>query len=39
MMKPLKKLLTILLFLLSIATGMFLLASAILGLFRLFSWL
>jgi len=36
-MKPLKKLGTILLFLLAIATGMFVLASFILGIFRLFS--
>ena len=39
-MKPLKKLLTILIFLLALATGMFVLASILIGLSRLFlPWL
>jgi hypothetical protein len=38
-MKPLKKLLTILLFLLAVTTGMFVLTAFIIGILRLFSWL
>jgi len=38
-MKPLKKLLTIFLFLLAVTTGMFLFASILIGISRMFSWL
>jgi len=38
-MKPIKKLFSILFFMLAVATGIFVVMSFLLGLFRLFAWL